>query len=64
LALLRAARVAAALRGSEFVTPDDVKQLAPWVISHRLTLSTEAALERRSDQALVRSLLEQVPVPR
>ena len=64
LALLRAARVAAALRGSEFVTPDDVKELAPWVISHRLTLSTEAALERRSDLALVRSILEQVPVPR
>jgi MoxR-like ATPase len=64
LALIRAARVAACLRGSEFVTPDDVKQLAPWVISHRLTLSAEAALERRSDHVLVRSLLEQVPVPR
>lgn len=64
LALLRAARVAASLRPSEFVTPDDVKQVAPWVISHRLTLSAEAALERRSDVALVRSLLEQVPVPR
>jgi MoxR-like ATPase len=64
LALLRAARVAAALRGSDFVTPDDVKELAPWVISHRLTLTAEAALERRSDQALARSLLEQVAVPR
>jgi MoxR-like ATPase len=64
LALIRAARVAACLRGSEFVTPDDVKQLAPWIISHRLTLSAEAAMERRSDQVLVRSLLEQVPVPR
>jgi MoxR-like ATPase len=64
LALLRAARVAAALRGSDFVTPDDIKALAPWVISHRLTLTAEAALERRSDQALVRSLLEQVAVPR
>lgn len=64
LALLRAARVAASLRSAEFVTPDDVKQVAPWVISHRLTLSAEAALERRSDLALVRSLLEQVPVPR
>jgi MoxR-like ATPase len=64
LALLRAARVAATLRGSEFVTPDDVKQVALWVIPHRLVLSPEAALERRSDQSLVRSLLEQVPVPR
>ena len=64
LALLRAARVAASLRGSQFVTPDDVKVVAPWVVPHRLTLSSEAALERRSDHTLARSLLERVPVPR
>jgi MoxR-like ATPase len=64
LALLRAARVAAGLRGSQFVTPDDVKLAVPWVVPHRLTLSAEAALERRSDVALARSLLERVPVPR
>ena len=64
LALQRAARVAAGLRGSDFVTPDDVKLVAPWVIAHRLSLSSEAALERRTDQALVRSLLERVTVPR
>jgi len=34
------------------------------VIAHRLALSSEAALERRTDQALVRALLERVPVPR
>ena len=64
LALQRAARVAAGLRDSGFVTPDDVKLVAPWVIAHRLSLSSEAALERRTDQALVRSLLERVAVPR
>jgi MoxR-like ATPase len=64
LALLRAARVAAGLRGSDFVTPDDVKLVAPWVIAHRLALSSEAALERRSDVTLVRELLERVSVPR
>ncbi len=64
LALQRAARVAAGLRDSAFVTPDDVKLVAPWVIAHRLSLSSEAALERRTDQALVRSLLERVAVPR
>jgi MoxR-like ATPase len=64
LALIRAARVAAGMRGSEFVTPDDVKLVAPWVIPHRLTLSSEAALERRSDLAIVRALLERVSVPR
>ena len=64
LALLLAARVAAGLRGSEFVTPDDVKLVVPWVIPHRLTLSSEAALEGRTDRELTRVLLERVPVPR
>jgi len=64
LALLLAARVAAGLRGSEFVTPDDVKMVVPWVVPHRLTLSSEAALEGRSDRELGRLLLESVPVPR
>jgi MoxR-like ATPase len=64
LALLRAARVAAALRGSDFVTPDDVKLVVPWVVPHRLTLSATAALEGRTDQAVARTLLERVPVPR
>ena len=64
LALLLAARVAAGLRGSEYITPDDVKQVVPWVVPHRLTLSSEAALEGRSDRELTRALLERVPVPR
>jgi len=64
LALLRAARAAAGLRGSAFVTPDDVKLVAPWVVPHRLTLSAEAALEGRSDRELAREVLERVSVPR
>ena len=64
LALLRAARVAAGLRGSEYVTPDDVKLVVPWVIPHRLSLTSEAVLEGRSDRELARNLLERVPVPR
>ncbi len=64
IALLRAARVAAGLRGSEFVTPDDVKLVMPWVVPHRLSLTSEAVLEGRSDRELARNLLERVPVPR
>lgn len=64
LALLLAARVAAGLRGSEFITPDDVKLVVPWVVPHRLALSSEAALEGRTDRELTRALLERVPVPR
>mgnify|MGYP001395042741 CR=1 FL=1 len=64
LAVLRAARVLAALRGAGFVTPDDVKEVAPWTIAHRLQLTPEAALEGITDLQVVRSLLERTPVPR
>jgi len=64
LALLRAARIAAGLRGAEFATPDDVKEAAPAVMAHRLLLTPEAALEGASALEVVRSLLAETPVPR
>jgi MoxR-like ATPase len=64
LAVLRAARVAAALRGGSFVSPDDVKELLPLVASHRLVLAPEAILEGVTAQQIVQKLLEQVAVPR
>jgi MoxR-like ATPase len=64
LAALRAARIAAALRGGTFVAPDDVKDVLPTVISHRLVLAPEAMLEGITTQAIVQRLLEQTPVPR
>jgi MoxR-like ATPase len=64
IALVRAARVAAGLRGAEFVAPDDVKLVAPLVMPHRLVLHAEAALEGDSDVAIVQSVLSATPVPR
>lgn len=64
LALLKAARITAGLRGGEFVTPDDVKEAAVSVLAHRLVLTPEAALEGTSDAQIVRSLLAETPVPR
>jgi MoxR-like ATPase len=64
VALLKAARISAGLRGGEFVTPDDVKQVAPWVLTHRILLTPEATLEGVSDAQLVPSLLAAVAVPR
>jgi len=63
LALLKAARVVAGIRSGDFVTPDDVKQVAPWVLSHRLVLTPEATLEGVSDAELVQGLLTSTPVP-
>jgi MoxR-like ATPase len=64
LALLKAARITAALRGADFATPDDVKEVAMWVMAHRLVLTPEAALEGASDVEVVRSVLAETPVPR
>ena len=64
LALMKAARVAAGLRGTDFVSPDDVKEVAPWVMSHRLVLTPEGALEGVRDVEVVRALLADTPVPR
>ena len=64
LALLKAARIAAGLRGAEFVTPDDVKDVAVWAMAHRIVPTPEAALEGTSDVELVTALLTDTPVPR
>jgi MoxR-like ATPase len=64
LALLKSARIAAGLRGADFVTPDDVKEVAPWVMAHRLVLTPEAALEGISDFELVKNVLAETAVPR
>ena len=63
IALAQAARAKAFLDGRGFVVPQDVKDVAPAVMRHRLGLSYEAeALEKTSDD-VVRALLEHVPVP-
>src|SRR6266403_101636 len=64
LALLKAARITAGLRGSDFVAPDDVKEAAVWVMAHRLVLTPEAALEGLTDLQVVRTLLADTAVPR
>jgi MoxR-like ATPase len=64
LAMLRAARVQAGLRGGKFVTPDDVKRVARWVVPHRLALKPEALLETLDSRDLTTALLERVAVPR
>jgi MoxR-like ATPase len=64
LALLRAARIEAGLRGAQFVSPDDVKAVVPQVVSHRLMLASEALLEGTAESVVAQRLLEQVPVPR
>lgn len=64
LALARCARIEAALRGGEFVVPDDVKRVAAWVIPHRIALAPDAVLEGLSASSELERILDAVPVPR
>ena len=63
LALYRTAQALAAIRGRDYVIPDDVKYLAPYVLTHRLILSTQTRLRGRSAEEIVRDIVERVPVP-
>ncbi|HET7756613.1 MAG TPA: MoxR family ATPase, partial [Steroidobacteraceae bacterium] len=62
LALVKAARITAGLRGADFATPDDVKEAAVAVMAHRLVLTPEAALEGATDVEVVQSLLAETAV--
>lgn len=63
-ALMASARAWAWLSGREFVTPDDVKALAPAALAHRVALRPEAELEGVDADAVLRTVLSSVPVPR
>jgi len=63
LALFRAARAHAAVRGRDYVMPDDVKALAVPVLAHRITLNSQSRLRGRDAESLVRELIDELPVP-
>ena len=63
LHLLRTGRAAAALDGRDYVLPDDLQALAVPVLAHRLLLSAEAQIARRSTEAVVTDILATVAVP-
>ena len=64
LALLRAARAAAAVAGRAFVVPEDVKALAPAVLTHRVVLEADAELHGHTANELVVRAVASVQVPR
>ena len=63
LALGRAARALAALRGRDYVLPDDIKALATPVLAHRIILSPEARLRGRTVAQLLGEIVASIPVP-
>jgi MoxR-like ATPase len=63
VSLFRAARAVAVLEGRDFVTPDDVKGIAPAVLRHRIALSPELEVEGRTADDVLLALLDRVRVP-
>ncbi|KAA0225277.1 MAG: hypothetical protein AKCLJLPJ_01930 [Fimbriimonadales bacterium] len=64
IAMLLTAKGLAAVRGRDFVTPDDVKDMSLPVLRHRLLLRPEAEIEGFTADQIVSGLFETIPVPR
>ena len=64
LALVRAARALALMAGRNYVTPDDIKLVAPACLRHRIRPAPELEIEGRDADSLIAALLEQVAAPR
>jgi len=63
LGLFRAGQARAALDGRDYVLPDDIKYLAPYVLPHRVVVGPAARLTDISSEKIVREILESEPVP-
>ncbi|MCI1254488.1 MAG: MoxR family ATPase [Bifidobacterium tibiigranuli] len=63
LALTRCAQVWAASQGRAYVIPDDVRELVPFVLPHRLTPTPETSFAAIGTERIIEEILDQVPVP-
>lgn len=64
VALLNSSKALAAIRGRDFVTPEDVQELAPTVLRHRILLTPEREMEGATPDDIVAQLLQKIEVPR
>jgi MoxR-like ATPase len=63
IALFRTAQAMAAVRGRDFVQPDDVKRIAAPVLTHRLILRPESRLRKVTADQVVKEVVDEVAVP-
>lgn len=63
LGLYRCSQAFAAIRGRNYVTPDDVKVIAPYALAHRTIITSQARLRGRTAEEVILELLSQVEVP-
>jgi MoxR-like ATPase len=63
MALYHAAQAWAAIQARAFVVPDDIKKLAPYVLTHRILIQPQVRLRGRKPEDIVAEIVETVPVP-
>lgn len=63
LALVKASQAKALLESRDFVKPDDVRAVAPFVLSHRLTLTSEAKIAKENKDEILRKLIHKTKLP-
>lgn len=63
MGLYRCSQALAAIRGRDYVTPDDLKTLAPLALAHRMILRSQARLRERTPESIIDEILAQVQVP-
>jgi MoxR-like ATPase len=64
LALLKSSKALAAMRGRDFIIPDDVQFLAYHVLNHRIILSPEAEMEGVTTEDVIKEIIQKIEVPR
>ncbi|MBK5212803.1 MAG: MoxR family ATPase [Flavobacteriaceae bacterium] len=64
LAIMNASKALAAMNGRDFVTPDDIKKIAPSVLRHRIMLTPEREMEGITADKVVQQILETIEIPR
>ncbi|MGB3342598.1 MAG: MoxR family ATPase [Aequorivita sp.] len=64
LAIMNASKALAAMSGRDFVTPDDIKKIAPSVLRHRIILTPEREMEGITADKVVQQIMETIEIPR
>ncbi|KMJ56649.1 ATPase AAA [Bacillus sp. LL01] len=63
VALMKAAQAYAYIHGRDYVVPDDIQYLAPYVLPHRIILKSEAKFEGMTAEQVVKKVIDRTPIP-
>jgi MoxR-like ATPase len=64
IGILNSAKAISALRGRDFITPDDIREVTIPVLNHRIVLSPEREMEGTKTNQIIKEIIDQIEVPR